>query len=151
MTTKTGDGWNAGATYEDFMGRWSRPLAEAFVRWLDVSPGGCWLDVGTGTGALATAICAIARPASVVGCDPSAPFIESARQGLNDPRATFEVAGIGDLPGRAGGYDAVVSSLALNFLPEPSLAMAEQMDDRMIRNIGLGSMLFGVALLYLVH
>jgi uncharacterized protein YjeT (DUF2065 family) len=31
------------------------------------------------------------------------------------------------------------------------LAMAEQMDDRMIRNIGLGSMLFGVALLYLVH
>ena len=31
------------------------------------------------------------------------------------------------------------------------LAMADQMDDRIIRNIGLGSMLFGVALLYLVH
>lgn len=31
------------------------------------------------------------------------------------------------------------------------LAMAEQMDDRVIRNIGLGSMLFGVVLLYLVH
>jgi uncharacterized protein YjeT (DUF2065 family) len=31
------------------------------------------------------------------------------------------------------------------------LAMAEQMDDRMVRNIGLGSMLFGVVLLYLVH
>lgn len=31
------------------------------------------------------------------------------------------------------------------------LAMAEQMDDRMIRNIGLGSMLFGVGLLYFVH
>jgi uncharacterized protein YjeT (DUF2065 family) len=31
------------------------------------------------------------------------------------------------------------------------LVMAEQMDDRMIRNIGLGSMLFGVGLLYFVH
>ena len=31
------------------------------------------------------------------------------------------------------------------------LAMAEQMDDRVIRNIGLGSMLFGVFMLYLVH
>ena len=31
------------------------------------------------------------------------------------------------------------------------LAMVGQMDDRVIRNIGLGSMLFGVVLLYLVH
>ena len=31
------------------------------------------------------------------------------------------------------------------------LAMADQMDDRVIRNIGLGSMLFGLLLLYLVH
>ena len=31
------------------------------------------------------------------------------------------------------------------------LAMAAQMDDRMVRNIGLGSMLFGVVILYLVH
>ena len=31
------------------------------------------------------------------------------------------------------------------------LTMANQMDDRVIRNIGLGSMLFGVVVLYLVH
>lgn len=31
------------------------------------------------------------------------------------------------------------------------LTMADQMDNRVIRNIGLGSMLFGVFLLYLVH
>ena len=31
------------------------------------------------------------------------------------------------------------------------LAMANQMEDRVIRNIGLGSMLFGVLVLYLVH
>jgi uncharacterized protein YjeT (DUF2065 family) len=31
------------------------------------------------------------------------------------------------------------------------LAMVEEMDNRVIRNIGLGSMLFGVFLLYLVN
>ena len=31
------------------------------------------------------------------------------------------------------------------------LAMVEQMDDHVIRNVGLGSMLFGVVLLYLVQ
>jgi uncharacterized protein YjeT (DUF2065 family) len=31
------------------------------------------------------------------------------------------------------------------------LAVAAQMDDRMIRAIGLGSMLFGVVILYVVH
>ena len=31
------------------------------------------------------------------------------------------------------------------------LALVNQMEDRVIRNVGLGSMLFGVLLLYLVH
>jgi len=31
------------------------------------------------------------------------------------------------------------------------LAVAAQMDDRMMRSIGLGSMLFGLVILYLVH
>jgi uncharacterized protein YjeT (DUF2065 family) len=31
------------------------------------------------------------------------------------------------------------------------LVMVEQMDNRMIRNVGLGSMLFGVVILYLMH
>ncbi len=31
------------------------------------------------------------------------------------------------------------------------LAMAAQMDERTIRGIGLGSMVFGVVILYLVH
>lgn len=123
MTT---DGWNAGATYEDFMGRWSRPLSEEFVRWVGLPPGGHWLDVGTGTGAVATAICALAQPASVVGCDPSAVFIEVAQHKLADPRVTFEVAGTGNLPRRHGGYDAAVSGLALNFFPDPGSAMEEK-------------------------
>ena len=31
------------------------------------------------------------------------------------------------------------------------LILADQMEDKVIRNIGLGSMLFGVFLLYMVH
>ena len=31
------------------------------------------------------------------------------------------------------------------------LVIVEQTDDRVIRNVGLGSMLFGVFILYLVH
>ena len=128
MTTTQGDGWNAGETYEAFMGRWSRPLAREFVRWADVPPGSHWLDVGTGTGALAGAICALARPASVVACDPSAPFIESARSGPTDARLTFVVAGSRSLPRRRGGYDAVVSGLALNFFPDPDRAIREKIE-----------------------
>jgi len=127
MADRSGEGWNAGATYEDFMGRWSRPLSGAFVRWFGVPPGAHWLDVGTGTGALAAAIYADADPASVLGCDPSAPLIEAAREGLADPRVTFEVAGVGNLPKRRGGYNAVVSGLALNFFPDPEEAIEEQL------------------------
>ena len=45
MTAHTEDNWNAGDTYEEFMGRWSRPLAETFIDWLDAPHDGHWLDV----------------------------------------------------------------------------------------------------------
>jgi len=70
----------------------------------------------------------MARPNSVFACDPSAPFIECARQGLTDSRVKFEVAGVGSLPQRDGGYDAVVSGLALNFFPDTGRAMEEQLE-----------------------
>lgn len=119
------DKWTAGATYEDFMGRWSRLLAPRFVSWLSVRPTANWLDVGCGTGALADAICVGADPASVVACDPSEPFIEYARQRQVDPRISFVVAGIGQLPTRPGGFDSVTSLLALNFFPKPEASIDE--------------------------
>jgi SAM-dependent methyltransferase len=119
------DRWAVGATYEDFMGRWSRLLAPRFVSWLSVRPTANWLDVGCGTGALADAICAGASPASVVACDPSEPFIEYARQRGGDPRVSFVVAGTGQLPTRPGGFDSVTSLLALNFFPEPEASIEE--------------------------
>ena len=119
------DKWAAAATYEDFMGRWSRLLAPRFVSWLSVRQSVHWLDVGCGTGALADAICAVAKPASVVACDPSEPFVEYARQHQVDPRVSFVVAAVGHLPTRPGGFDSVTSLLALNFFPEPEAAIEE--------------------------
>src|SRR5262245_7045377 len=117
--------WGAGASYEGFMGRWSRRLAQRFVSWLPVGPAAHSMDVGCGTGALSDAICAGARPASVVACDSAESFIEHARQHRVDPRITFVVAAVGHLPTRPSGFDSVTSALALNFFPEPEAAVEE--------------------------
>jgi len=119
------DAWAAGAAYQGFMGRWSRLLAPRFVSWLRVRPGASWLEAGCGTGALAHAICAAAAPAAVVGCDPSEPFIAYARDHQADPRVSFLVAGVGQLPTRRGGFDSLTSLLALNFFPDPRAAIEE--------------------------
>jgi SAM-dependent methyltransferase len=119
------DKWAAGSTYEDFMGRWSRQLAPRFVSWLRIRGGIHWLDVGCGTGALTNAICSHAQPASVLGCDPVESFIEYAGGRSQDVRASFVVAGVGSLPGRADGYGSVTSLLALNFFPDPQAALQE--------------------------
>ena len=117
------DRWLAGDAYEAYMGRWSRALARVFVEWLQIQPAGNWLEIGCGTGALTSAICDFGEPATVVACDPSASFIEHARKNLADARASFVVAGSETLPRRDGGFDAVVSSLVLNFIPDPEGAV----------------------------
>jgi ubiquinone/menaquinone biosynthesis C-methylase UbiE len=124
----TGDNWAAGDAYEAYMGRWSRALARTFVEWLPSKPSAHWLDVGCGTGALTSTICELCEPATVVGCDPSEPFVADARRRLADERASFVQAGTGNLPEREGGFDAIVSGLALNFVSDPGVAVAAMAD-----------------------
>jgi ubiquinone/menaquinone biosynthesis C-methylase UbiE len=119
------DQWAGPAAYEHYMGRWSHRLAPRFLQWLQPPPGGSWLDVGCGTGALTAALCAGTEPDSVLGCDPSEPFIEYARAHVPDPRARFVVAEASALPARDGGYDHVTSLLVLNFIPDPGEALRQ--------------------------
>ena len=114
------DTWDDGSGYESYVGRWSRRVAGEFVRWLAVPPGGAWLDLGCGTGALSQTVLAAASPRLVIGCDRSPGFVAFARQQTDDDRATFVVAAIPELPRIAGGFDAVVAGLVLNFLPDPT-------------------------------
>jgi SAM-dependent methyltransferase len=116
----TSDVWSVGDAYEAYVGRWSRRVAETFVRWLAVPAGRRWLDVGCGTGALTHTVRATATPSLTVGIDPSVGFLRSAA-------ATGPVCA-GDaraLPVADGSFDAVVSGLALNFVPHPDRAVVE--------------------------
>ncbi|NUT94328.1 MAG: methyltransferase domain-containing protein [Saccharothrix sp.] len=107
------------------MGRWSRAVADAFVRLLDVPAGRRWLDVGCGTGALTAAVLAVAEPAEVVGVDPSDGFLAAARARVVDPRVAFRAGDARRVPVPGRHFDAVVSGLVLNFVPEPERAVAE--------------------------
>ena len=134
------DRWELGDPYERYIGRWSRPVAERFVRMLDAPPGIRWLDVGCGTGALTAAILAECAPASVVGIDPSDGFLETARArfarggagggaaaggAVGGAAVRFERADAAHLPMPDDSVDAVVAGLVLNFVPSPGEAVAE--------------------------
>ena len=73
--------------YEAYVGRWSRPLAEAFLAWFAAPAAGRWLDVGCGTGALTEAILYATDPIEVVGIDPSPEFLAAAQTHVADPRS----------------------------------------------------------------
>ncbi|MBA2595909.1 MAG: methyltransferase domain-containing protein [Chloroflexia bacterium] len=107
------------------MGKWSRPLAEAFLTWFAVPAGGRWLDIGCGTGALTAAVLAATDPTAVVGIDPSPAFLGVAQRHISDPRARFEPGDARALPVRSDDFDAVVAGLVLNFIPDPTPAVAE--------------------------
>jgi SAM-dependent methyltransferase len=117
--------WASGMAYEPYVGRWSRLVAREFLAWLNLPPGGRWLDVGCGTGALTETILQQAAPSAVVGVDPSEGYVAFARRQVQDARARFAVEDAQALSAPADIYEAVVSSLVLNFIPDPARALAE--------------------------
>jgi SAM-dependent methyltransferase len=118
------DVWAEHAAYEAYIGRWSRRVAAAFVPRLGVPPGRRWLDVGCGTGSLTGAVLAAGQPAAVVGVDPSLGFLAGAVANTG-AGALFCAGDARALPFGDGTFDAVVSGLALNFVPDPARAAAE--------------------------
>jgi SAM-dependent methyltransferase len=122
--TNVFDTWDSGSPYEQYVGRWSRRVAPAFLAWLGLPDGLRWLDVGCGTGALCAAVLDGCSPSTVIGVEPSAGFLAIARHGFGD-RVDLRTGSAGALPLPDGSVDVVVSGLVLNFIPDLSAAFAE--------------------------
>ena len=119
------DRWSSGEAYERYVGRWSRPVARDFVAWLALGINADWLDVGCGTGALTEILLAQATPARVEGIDASEAYVATARAAVVDKRVAFRVGDAQELPFRDGEFDAAVSGLVLNFVPDGRRMVSE--------------------------
>lgn len=119
------DVWASGDSYENYVGRWSRLVAEEFIRWLAIPEDRQWLDVGCGTGALSQTILNLANPGKVRGIDRSEEFIQTASRRVDHPHAEFDTGDAQALPVDSETFDVAVSGLVLNFVPEPGRMVAE--------------------------
>ena len=132
------EAWASGDSYEPYVGRWSRLVAQEFIRWLALPGGSTWLDVGCGTGALSQTILETANPQKVKGIDRSENFVEFTRHRVDDPRADFEVGNAMSLSVETESFDGAVSGLVLNFVPRPEQMVAEM--QRALRKGGVAAL-----------
>lgn len=123
--TSRHDAWQAGDSYDAYMGRWSRQVAPRFLDSLDRPDGLDWLEVGCGTGALSAAILERCLPKSLISIDPSEGFLTRARANVPDRRVEFRLGDAQALTLEPATRDVVVSGLVLNFVPDKEKALAE--------------------------
>ncbi len=125
-----------GSAYDDFMGRYSVPLAQLVADEAGIVAGGptrTVLDVGCGPGALTGVLVERVGASSVAACDPSEPFVAacSARFPDVDVRPGTAEA----LPFDDASADVVTSQLVLHFVDDLPGAASEAL--RVLRPGGL--------------
>jgi SAM-dependent methyltransferase len=107
------------------MGRWSRLLAPQYVAFAGVKNGDRVLDVGTGTGSVASAVATTMTSSEVTGIDPSAGFIAYAKQNAKSGRESFEVGDAQALRFKNASFDQTMALLVMNFIPDHNKAIGE--------------------------
>ncbi len=123
-----------GEAYEERNGKWSRVVGRDYIDWLAVEKGLRWLDVGCGTGALCEVILDCCAPEEFVGVDVAEAQLENARSRHPDVRARFQMDDALSLSFGEDMFDAAVSALVINFLPDPVRMVAEM--KRVVRPSG---------------
>jgi SAM-dependent methyltransferase len=113
------------AGYERFMGRWSRLLAPRYIAFAGVRDGDRVLDVGAGTGSLASALASALPSSQVVGVDPSETFVAHAAGNATSARLRFEVGDAQALAFADASFDHAMALLVLNFVPDHDKAASE--------------------------
>jgi len=112
-----------GDSYELQMGRWSRRLAPQFVDFSKVLAGERVLDVGCGTGSLSFELAKNPKIASIHGIDFASVYIDYATS--RGERVEFRVGDACALPFADKWFDHSLSSLVLQFIPDPERAVRE--------------------------
>lgn len=124
-----------GATYERYMGKWSRLAGEVFLGWLAAEPGLRWLDVGCGNGAFTEMIVGRCAPASIEGIDPSEEQLAHARAQTALRDVQFRQGDAMALPFGDDTFDVAVMPLVIFFVPDPVKGVSEMV--RVVRPGGV--------------
>jgi SAM-dependent methyltransferase len=114
-----------GASYEVFLGRWTRRLAQPLLDFAGFPTAGRLLDVGCGTGSMAHAMAARWPARSVIGIDIAPPYIAFAQSQAGLTNLHFEVADAARLPYTDASFGGVAAQLVLNFVPDPVATLQE--------------------------
>jgi SAM-dependent methyltransferase len=114
-----------GTAYEVFLGRWTRRLAEPLLDFAAFPGASRLLDVGCGTGSLASAMAARWPARSVIGIDIAAPYVLFARAQAQFENLAFDVGDAAQLPYADGCFDGSAAQLVLNFVGDPVAALRE--------------------------
>src|SRR6476469_876769 len=114
--TDPGQMFSDGEAYERLMGRWSQPVGEAFLE---------WLDVGCGNDAFTEILVKRCAPASVAAIDPSEGQLAYARKRPTTTMVQFRHGDSQALPYADCSFDAVVMALVITFIPDAAKAIAE--------------------------
>jgi SAM-dependent methyltransferase len=115
----------AGATYDSFMGRYSRLLATQFADGAGVRHGQTAVDVGCGPGALTAVLVDRLGVDAVVACDPSAQFVNECA--VRHAGVRVELGRAESIPFETGSYDHAMAQLVLHFVSDPDAAASEMM------------------------
>lgn len=113
----------AADAYDRFMGRFSLPLAEAFVEWALLPEEGRVLDVGCGPGAQLHALLRERLPDELVGVDPSPTFVAAVRERF--PGVDVRQGRAEQLPFEDDAFTAAIAGLVVHFLDDAARGVAE--------------------------
>jgi len=109
--------------YGRFMGRFSDPLAQAFIQFVGIEEGQKALDVGCGAGALTVPLIERLGVANVAALDPSSAFVSSLRK--SHPDWSVRQGSAESMPFADEQFDRTLAQLVVHFMTDPVEGLRE--------------------------